>query len=65
MRALWHGGFIELPVTATHAARVSTLPAVHRDPFDRMLVAQVLAEPMTLLAKDPVLQGYGPLVEVV
>ena len=65
VRALGQGGFIELPVTATHASRVAALPSVHRDPFDRMLVAQAVAEPMTLLTNDPVLQGYGSLIEVV
>jgi PIN domain nuclease of toxin-antitoxin system len=65
VRALAQGGFMELPVTAAHASRVAALPGVHRDPFDRLLVAQAVAEPMTLLTNDPVLQRYGPLVEVV
>jgi PIN domain nuclease of toxin-antitoxin system len=54
-----------LPVTAAHAARVAGLPAIHRDPFDRLLVAQSLAEPMTLLTNDAVLEGYGPFVQLV
>lgn len=65
VRALAQSGFSELPVTAAHAARVAGLPAVHRDPFDRLLVAQSLAEPMTLLTNDAALLGYGPLVQVV
>ena len=65
VRALAQSGFAELPVTAAHAARVAELPAIHRDPFDRLLVAQSLAEPMTLLTNDAVLAGYGPLVELV
>ena len=65
VRALAQGGFLELPVTAVHASRVAALPTVHRDPFDRLLVAQAQAEPMTLLTNDPVLQAYGSLVEVV
>jgi len=65
VRALARGGFLELPVTATHTVRVAGLPGVHRDPFDRLLVAQALAEPMTLLTNDPILQRYGSLVEVV
>jgi PIN domain nuclease of toxin-antitoxin system len=65
VRALTRSGFSELPVTAAHAARVAGLPAVHRDPFDRLLVAQSLAEPMTLLTNDAVLRGYGPLVQLV
>jgi len=65
VRALVDSGFSELPVTAAHAARVAGLPAVHRDPFDRLLVAQSLAEPMTLLTNDAVLLGYGPFVQMV
>jgi PIN domain nuclease of toxin-antitoxin system len=65
VRALAHSGFSELPVTAAHAVRVASLPAIHRDPFDRLLVAQSLAEPMTLLTNDAVLRGYGPLVQLV
>ena len=65
VRALGQSGFSELPVTAAHAARVAGLPPVHGDPFDRLLVAQSLAEPMTLLTNDAVLAGYGPLVQVV
>jgi PIN domain nuclease of toxin-antitoxin system len=64
-RALAHSGFCELPVTATHAARVGDLPPVHRDPFDRLLVAQSLTEPMTLLTNDAILVGYGPLIQLV
>ena len=41
------------------------LPGIHRDPFDRLLVAQSLAEPMTLLTNDAVLAGYGPFVQLV
>ncbi len=65
VRALAQSGFSELPVTAAHAARVAGLPAVHRDPFDRLLVAQSLVEPMTLLTNDAILVGYGPLVQLV
>ena len=65
VRALAQSGFSELPVTAAHAARVAGLPAIHRDPFDRLLVAQSLAEPMTLLTNDAALARYGPLVQLV
>ena len=65
VRALTQSGFTELPVTAAHAARVAGLPAIHRDPFDRLLVAQSFAEPMTLLTNDGALARYGPLVQVV
>lgn len=55
-------GFSLLPVSGEHAARVSELPLLHKDPFDRMLVAQALVEPMILLTNDEALQGYGSFV---
>lgn len=57
-------GFVELPVTALHAARVRHLPFHHRDPFDRLLVAQALHEPARLLTVDRVLKQYSDLVEL-
>lgn len=65
LRALPQAGFSELPVTAQHAARVASLPSLHRDPFDRMLVAQALAEPLVLLTNDAQLGRYGTQVRVV
>jgi len=58
-------GVIELPVRSEHTVRVTELPPVHRDPFDRLLVAQSLVEPMLLLTNDAVLARYGPVVRVV
>ena len=58
-------GFRHLPITAAHAARVFTLPAIHRDPFDRMLVAQALCESMPLLTSDDALSAYGDVVRLV
>jgi PIN domain nuclease of toxin-antitoxin system len=58
-------GFLELPVTATHAAGVSRLDLHHNDPFDRLLVAQALAEPLRLVTADPVLSRYSDLVLLV
>lgn len=52
-------GFEELPVRVSHAERVLTLPWHHRDPFDRMLAAQALAEGLTLVTRDPVFRRYG------
>jgi PIN domain nuclease of toxin-antitoxin system len=52
-------GFQELPVTFRHAELVATLPALHRDPFDRLLVAQAQSERLTLVTRDPVFQDYG------
>ncbi len=48
-----------LPITLEHAALVSTLPFHHRDPFDRMLVAQSLVEGIPLVSADPALDAYG------
>jgi PIN domain nuclease of toxin-antitoxin system len=58
-------GLAELPVSGAHAERLASLPPLHRDPFDRMLVAQSLAEPLVLLTNDGVLAGYGDVVKVV
>lgn len=48
-----------LPVTLAHAARISMLPFHHRDPFDRMLVAQSLVEGIPIISADPALDAYG------
>ena len=55
-------GFVELPVTAIVAARVAALPDHHRDPFDRMLIAQAMHEPLHLLTADVTLARYSELV---
>ena len=55
-------GFKELPVRAVHAALVRDLPDIHRDPFDRLLVAQALSEPLRLVTADGLLAGYTDLV---
>jgi PIN domain nuclease of toxin-antitoxin system len=57
-------GFSLLPVTGEHAAKVAELPMLHKDPFDRMLVAQASVEPMLLLTNDAALRGYGSFVTV-
>ena len=58
-------GFTELPVRADAAARVADMPLHHRDPFDRLLVAQAMAEPMRLYTADPLLPPYSDLVTLV
>lgn len=63
--ALLAEGFLELPMQVAHMARVAALPWVHRDPFDRMLVAQAMEERLTLLTADATLKGYGGFVKVV
>jgi PIN domain nuclease of toxin-antitoxin system len=55
-------GFSELPVRARAAALVGRLPLLHRDPFDRLLVAQAMAEPATLYTADQQLVPYSNLV---
>lgn len=65
VRAIEESGFLELPVLARHAAFVTALPLHHRDPFDRMLIAQAIHEPMHLLTADKVLKRYSDLVEVI
>ena len=54
-------GFIELPVRASHAAAVARLAMHHTDPFDRLLVAQAVAEPLKLVTADAVLARYSDL----
>jgi PIN domain nuclease of toxin-antitoxin system len=52
-------GFSLLNIDFRHAARVESLPFLHRDPFDRLLVAQALAEKLTLVSADAMLSDYG------
>ncbi len=55
----------QLPVTVEHAAAVEHLPDLHRDPFDRLLVAQAVVEGITLVTADPVVARYaGPIRQV-
>ncbi len=56
---LVEAGFTELPVSAKHSASVVELPLHHRDPFDRLLVAQAISEPMFLLTADRRLPIYN------
>jgi PIN domain nuclease of toxin-antitoxin system len=55
-------GFIELPITLAHGQRAAALPMLHKDPFDRMLVAQAVSEQMVLVTVDERLAGYGVAV---
>ena len=57
--------FTELPITACHAAAVARLPPLHRDPFDRLLIAQSQVEPMILLTNDELLVQYGASVRLI
>lgn len=51
-------GFRELPINSAHAIEAGRLPLIHRDPFDRMLVAQARCEGLTLVTTDPHCQQY-------
>ena len=64
-RAAVEACFAELPVRAEVAARVADLPPYHRDPFDRLLVAQAMAGPMRLYTADPLLPSYSELVTLI
>ena len=57
-RHLLDHGFRDLPVTAGHARQLALLPLIHRDPFDRMLAAQAMAEDLTLVTADRQLAAY-------
>ena len=62
LAAVEASGFIELPVRARHASAVAELPALHQDPFDRLLIAQAQTEPLRLLSAGPLLLRYSELV---
>jgi len=51
--------FLELPVRIVHTTALRDLPMVHRDPFDRLLVAQARVEGLSLVTSDPVFERYG------
>ena len=61
-RGLLENGYDELPVSGAHATAVDLLPPIHRDPFDRVLVAQAQIEGITLLTTDEIVARYpGPI----
>lgn len=64
-RGLLENGYTELPVTGAHAVAVDLLPPIHRDPFDRMLVAQARIEGVPLLTADTTLGLYQGPIEVI
>jgi PIN domain nuclease of toxin-antitoxin system len=62
---LLKNGYSELPLTATHAFGILSLPLLHKDPFDRMLIAQATIEGMTFLTSDAQIAVYpGPIRKV-
>lgn len=61
-RAFLDNGYSELPVRSEHVVAVADLPPIHKDPFDRLLVAQAIVEGITLLTVDAILGQYpGPI----
>jgi len=64
-RGLMDNGYLELPITSEHAVSVAALPDLHRDPFDRLLIAQASCEGITLVTADAVVAQYpGPIRRV-
>ena len=64
-RGLLDNGYVELPITSAHAVYVESLPAIHKDPFDRILIAQATAEGITLVTADGMVAKYpGPIRQV-
>jgi PIN domain nuclease of toxin-antitoxin system len=57
-RALVDHEYVELPVTGAHVAGVAGLPSLHKDPFDRILIAQAISEGMILLTTDKIVAQY-------
>jgi PIN domain nuclease of toxin-antitoxin system len=63
-QAVAESGFTELDITLAHAARLATLADQHKDPFDRMLIAQALAEGLVIITRDPSFERYEvPVIE--
>jgi PIN domain nuclease of toxin-antitoxin system len=64
-QGLLENGYNEIPVTGDHAIATRALPALHKDPFDRILIAQAIVEDLMLLTADSVVARYpGPIKKV-
>jgi PIN domain nuclease of toxin-antitoxin system len=64
-RTLIDNGYSELPITSEHAVAIDALPSFHKDPFDRLLIAQATVEGITLLTVDKIVARYpGPIQKV-
>ena len=64
-QGLLDNGYVELPITSEHAVSIDALPSLHKDPFDRILLAQALTEGVTLLTADDQLARYsGPVRKI-
>ena len=61
LEAVRESGMVLLDITLDHAATAAALPRIHRDPFDRMLIAQAMRERLTLVTRDPAFRRYKGL----
>jgi PIN domain nuclease of toxin-antitoxin system len=64
-RGLLDNGYHELPIVSEHAIAIGDLPAIHKDPFDRIILAQAMTEGFMLLTSDPVVGRYPGPVRIV
>lgn len=64
-RGLLDNGYVEVPIVSEHAVAVDGLPNIHRDPFDRLLVAQAMVEGVTLLTSDDAVAKYGGQIRLI
>jgi PIN domain nuclease of toxin-antitoxin system len=64
-RSLLDNGYEELPVNGDHAVAVENLPHIHKDPFDRIMIAQSFVEGLVLLTADKTVARYGGLIKLV
>jgi PIN domain nuclease of toxin-antitoxin system len=64
-RGLLDNGYSELPIASEHVVAIDALPALHKDPFDRVLIAQAIVEGITLLTTDSVVAAYPAPVRAV
>jgi len=64
-RELLENDYAELTITSAHAIATGLLPPIHKDPFDRILIAQATVEAITLLTSDPIMARYPGPVQLV
>ncbi len=64
-RGLLDNGYEEIPINSFHTASIDQLPPIHKDPFDRLLIAQAITEGITLLTSDSTLAPYSDSVVLV
>jgi PIN domain nuclease of toxin-antitoxin system len=64
-RGLLDNGYSELPIGSEHVVAIESLPVIHKDPFDRMLIAQAQVEGITLLTSDPTVAKYPGAIRLI